>query len=161
GATIHGVEPRPVSVPSVSVKAVDTSGAGAVHVGASLAGLARGLGWANAVLLGNRAAAYAVSRPGPAAAPTDDHLQEFGASRWRGRSCPFCWSDSYPWRVSEGRRRRWSSAAPHTACREERFRRPCPTFCSSVGRRSSSPWPRSPRRPCSVASAGAAATQPR
>ncbi|TMF78487.1 MAG: sugar kinase [Chloroflexi bacterium] len=82
GATIHGVESRPVSVPSVSVKAVDTSGAGDVHVGASLAGLARGLGWANAVLLGNRAAAYAVSRPGPAAGPTDDQLQEFGASRW-------------------------------------------------------------------------------
>ena len=38
--------------------------------------------WPDAVRLANRAAAYAVSRPGPAAGPTDEELREFGATRW-------------------------------------------------------------------------------
>jgi len=82
GAAIHRAGSRPLTVPSVPVKAVDTSGAGDVHVGANLAGLARGMTWPDAVRLANRAAAYAVSRPGPAAGPTDEELREFGATRW-------------------------------------------------------------------------------
>ncbi|HEV2030315.1 MAG TPA: PfkB family carbohydrate kinase, partial [Candidatus Dormibacteraeota bacterium] len=82
GATIHAPGSEPLSIPSITVQAVDTSGAGDVHVGANLAGLARGLSWPDAVLLANRAAAYAVSRPGPAAGPTDEQLEVFRAGRW-------------------------------------------------------------------------------
>jgi sugar/nucleoside kinase (ribokinase family) len=83
GATIHRAGSQPESVPAVKLeRPVDTSGAGDVHVGANLAGLARGLGWPDAVLLANRAAAYAVSRPGPASGPTDAELRDFGAERW-------------------------------------------------------------------------------
>lgn len=82
GATIHTPGAEPVSVPSINVQAVDSSGAGDVHVGASLAGLARSMSWPEAVLFANRAAAYAVSRPGPAAGPTDKQLEDFGAGRW-------------------------------------------------------------------------------
>lgn len=82
GATIHAAGAKPMSIPSVKVHAVDTSGAGDVHVGANLAALARGMSWPDAVLFANRAAAYAVSRPGPAAGPTDGQLAEFGAGRW-------------------------------------------------------------------------------
>jgi sugar/nucleoside kinase (ribokinase family) len=82
GATIHTAGSDPLSIPSVTVQAVDTSGAGDVHVGATLAGLARGMSWSDAVLFANRAAAYAVSRPGPAAGPTDRQLEEFGTGRW-------------------------------------------------------------------------------
>ena len=82
GATIHGPGSAPVTIPSIKVKAVDTSGAGDVHVGASLAGLARGMSLPEAVLFANRAAAYAVSRPGPAAGPTVKQLEEFGRGRW-------------------------------------------------------------------------------
>jgi sugar/nucleoside kinase (ribokinase family) len=77
GATLHAPGCAPVTVPSVKVVAVDTSGAGDVHVGANLAGLARGMSWPDAVLFANRAAAYAVSRPGPAAGPTDEQLEDF------------------------------------------------------------------------------------
>ena len=82
GATIHAPGSERVSIPSIKVEAVDTSGAGDVHVGANLAGLARGMSWPEAVLFANRAAAYAVSRPGPAAGPTDKQLEDFGAGRW-------------------------------------------------------------------------------
>ncbi len=82
GATIHTAGSQPAAIPSVAVQAVDTSGAGDVHVGANLAGLARGLAWPEAVLFANRAAAYAVSRHGPAAGPTDRELTAFGAGRW-------------------------------------------------------------------------------
>ena len=82
GATIHAARSEPVRIAAVRVEAIDTSGAGDVHVGATLAGLARGMGWPDAVLFANRASAYAVSRPGPAAGPTDKQLEEFGAGRW-------------------------------------------------------------------------------
>ena len=83
GATIHRAGAKPESIAAVPVPdPVDTSGAGDVHVGAMLAGLARGLDWSEAVLLANRAAAYAVSRRGPAAGPTDAQLQDFSAGRW-------------------------------------------------------------------------------
>ncbi|MHB8611944.1 MAG: PfkB family carbohydrate kinase [Candidatus Dormibacteraceae bacterium] len=82
GVTVLTGDQEPFTVPSVKVLAVDTSGAGDVHVGATIAAIARGLGWRDAVLVANRAAAYAVSRPGPAAGPTVEQLVEFGAGRW-------------------------------------------------------------------------------
>ena len=82
GATIYATGSTPLTIPPTRVPAVDTSGGGDVHVGANLAGLARGLSWPEAVLLANRAAAYAVSRPGPAAGPTESQLEDFGAGRW-------------------------------------------------------------------------------
>lgn len=82
GATIHTAGSSPVTIPSVAVPAVDSSGAGDVHVGANLAALARGMTWPDAVLFANRAAAYAVSRRGPAAGPTDQQMEAFGAGRW-------------------------------------------------------------------------------
>ena len=82
GAAIHTASGESVLIPAVTTRAVDTSGAGDVHVGAALAGLARGLAWPAAILLANRAAAYAVSRPGPAAGPSDAQLEVFGAGRW-------------------------------------------------------------------------------
>jgi ribokinase len=82
GATINMATSEAISVPTLEVKAVDTSGAGDVHVGANLAGLAQGMSWPEAVLLANRAAAYAVSRPGPAAGPSREQLEEFSAGRW-------------------------------------------------------------------------------
>lgn len=83
GATIHRRGESPVHVEAVRLDSVaDTSGAGDVHVGASLAGLARGLSWPDAVLLANRASAYAVFRSGPASGPTSAELESFGAGRW-------------------------------------------------------------------------------
>ncbi len=81
GAVIHQRGQDPQAIESAKVDVVDTSGAGDVHVGANLAGLARGLSWPEAVLLANRAAAYAVSRRGPAAGPTNEELRVFGAGR--------------------------------------------------------------------------------
>ena len=83
GATIHRAGKTPELIPAAPVAAVvDTSGAGDVHVGAMVAGLARGLDLSGAVLLANRAAGYAVSRRGPAAGPTDAQLDVFSAGRW-------------------------------------------------------------------------------
>jgi len=81
GATIHSRGSAPVEVPAIRVAAVDTSGAGDVHVGACLAGLARGMSWPHALLFANQAAAYAVSRPGPAAGPTTAQLEAFVSDR--------------------------------------------------------------------------------
>jgi len=83
GATIHRRGEPDVHVDAVAVDSVaDTSGAGDVHVGATLAALAMGLSWPDAVLLANRAAAYSVSRAGPASGPTAAELDNFGADRW-------------------------------------------------------------------------------
>jgi ribokinase len=59
-----------VRVAGYPATAVDTNGAGDVHVGAMIAGLADGLDWADAVDLANRAAAVAVTRRGGASGPT-------------------------------------------------------------------------------------------
>jgi sugar/nucleoside kinase (ribokinase family) len=82
GATLEVPGGGRQTIPAVATLVVDSTGAGDVHVGATLAGLARGLDLAEAVLLANRAAAYAVSRWGAAAGPTQDQLDEFGAERW-------------------------------------------------------------------------------
>lgn len=83
GAMLYRPGQAPAHIEAVRLASVvDTSGAGDVHVGANLAGLAMGMSWPEAVLLANRAAAYAVSRPGPASGPTTAELESFGAGRW-------------------------------------------------------------------------------
>ncbi|HEX4441990.1 MAG TPA: PfkB family carbohydrate kinase [Galbitalea sp.] len=66
-----------VEVPGFPVDAVDTNGAGDAHVGAFAAALAAGLPPADAARRANAAAAIAVSRFGPATAPTLDEVLAF------------------------------------------------------------------------------------
>jgi sugar/nucleoside kinase (ribokinase family) len=61
---------RIVQVPAPAVTAVDTTGAGDAHAGAFLAALADGLPAEAAARRANAAAALAVTRRGPATAPT-------------------------------------------------------------------------------------------
>ncbi|HEX6444683.1 MAG TPA: PfkB family carbohydrate kinase, partial [Streptosporangiales bacterium] len=63
-------------IPAPRVDAVDTNGAGDVHVGAFLAALSRGLDPVAACRRANAAAAYAVARYGPATAPTLAELDD-------------------------------------------------------------------------------------
>ena len=65
---------RIVHVPAPAVTAVDTTGAGDAHAGAFLAALAGGLSAEAAARRANAAAALAVTRPGPATAPTRAEL---------------------------------------------------------------------------------------
>lgn len=65
-----GAGPEIVRVPAPAVTAVDTAGAGDAHAGVFLAALAEGLDAEAAVRRANAAAALAVTRPGPATAPT-------------------------------------------------------------------------------------------
>jgi sugar/nucleoside kinase (ribokinase family) len=74
-------EDRAVHVPAVPVEAVDPNGAGDAHVGAFLAGLADGRSPAQAAARANAAAAYAVTRRGPATAPTAGQLDAFLVGR--------------------------------------------------------------------------------
>jgi sugar/nucleoside kinase (ribokinase family) len=64
----------PVHVPAPTVNAVDSTGAGDAHSGVFLAALAGGLSPLDAVARANAAAAFAVTRPGPATAPTRPQL---------------------------------------------------------------------------------------
>jgi ribokinase len=57
-------------IPGVAVTTVDTNGAGDAHCGVLAAELLRGLELPAAVVRANAAAALAVTRPGPATAPT-------------------------------------------------------------------------------------------
>ncbi|PZF68988.1 sugar kinase [Curtobacterium sp. MCPF17_047] len=61
---------EPVLVPGFPVVAVDTNGAGDAHDGVLAAALGRGAGLQDAVRRANAAAALAVTRTGPATAPT-------------------------------------------------------------------------------------------
>jgi sugar/nucleoside kinase (ribokinase family) len=70
----------PVHVPAPEVTAVDSTGAGDAHSGTFLAALAEGLKPLDAAARANAAAALAVTRPGPATAPTRAQLD-----RWLGR----------------------------------------------------------------------------
>jgi sugar/nucleoside kinase (ribokinase family) len=63
-----------VHVRAPRVTAVDTTGAGDAHSGAFLAALADGLAPLGAAARANAAAAFAVTRPGPATAPTRAQL---------------------------------------------------------------------------------------
>jgi sugar/nucleoside kinase (ribokinase family) len=57
-----------------AVTAVDSTGAGDAHSGAFLAALADGLPPLDAAARANAAAAFAVTRPGPATSPTRAEL---------------------------------------------------------------------------------------
>ncbi|MEV4753670.1 PfkB family carbohydrate kinase [Micromonospora sp. NPDC049559] len=70
GAVLVEAGAPPVVVPAFPVTVVDTNGAGDAHVGAFVAALARGLEPVAAVRRANAAAALAVTRRGPATAPT-------------------------------------------------------------------------------------------
>ncbi|MEW2549765.1 PfkB family carbohydrate kinase [Streptomyces sp. NPDC047002] len=67
----------PVHVPGFPVTAVDSNGAGDAHVGAFLTLLGEGAPPERAVRAANAAAAYAVTRRGPATAPTRAELTAF------------------------------------------------------------------------------------
>lgn len=59
-----------VHVPAPAVEVVDTTGAGDAHAGVFIASLADGLGLAEAAARANAAAAFSVTRQGPATSPT-------------------------------------------------------------------------------------------
>ena len=63
-----------VLVPGIEVVAVDTNGAGDAHAGYVCAELSRGVALVEAVRRGNAAAAIAITRRGPATAPTSDEI---------------------------------------------------------------------------------------
>ena len=65
-----------VHVPGFAVEAIDTNGAGDAHTGAFLAGLAAGEAPTAAALRANACAALAVTRRGPATAPTAAEVQQ-------------------------------------------------------------------------------------
>jgi sugar/nucleoside kinase (ribokinase family) len=68
-------------IPAPTVDPVDTTGAGDAHSGVFLAALADGLAPADAAHRANAAAALAVTRPGPATAPTRERLDAWLAHR--------------------------------------------------------------------------------
>ena len=70
GCDVHSRDGSPEHVGSPTVVAVDTNGAGDVHVGAFLAALGRGEDAVRAARSANEAAAVSVTRLGPATAPT-------------------------------------------------------------------------------------------
>jgi sugar/nucleoside kinase (ribokinase family) len=72
---VRGLEP--VAVPGFRVTAVDLNGAGDAHTGVFLAALAAGEEPAEAARRANAAAALAVTRRGPATAPTKAELETF------------------------------------------------------------------------------------
>ena len=68
-------------IPAPAVAAVDTTGAGDTHAGVFIAGLADGLSPARAAARANAAAAFSVTRPGPATSPTRAALDAWLAGR--------------------------------------------------------------------------------
>jgi sugar/nucleoside kinase (ribokinase family) len=64
-------------VPGFPVTAIDTNGAGDAHTGTFIAALARGADHIEAARVANGAAAYSVTLPGPATAPTIAELARF------------------------------------------------------------------------------------
>jgi sugar/nucleoside kinase (ribokinase family) len=70
----------PLRLPGVPVTAVDTTGAGDAHTGAFIAALMSGETGPTAARRANAAAAYAVTVPGPATAPTGAELAQFLAA---------------------------------------------------------------------------------
>jgi len=87
GAVVAAYDDEPVIVPALTVDVVDLNGAGDAHVGSLIASLATdgdGFRPAAAVHRANGAAALAVTRRGPATAPTREQLDMFMASTGRG-----------------------------------------------------------------------------
>ncbi|WP_420369921.1 PfkB family carbohydrate kinase [Curtobacterium sp. L1-20] len=77
GCWVVGPGTAPVLVPGFAVKAVDSNGAGDAHGGVLVAALSRGEDLLAAVRRANAAAALAVTRPGPATAPTRAETDAF------------------------------------------------------------------------------------
>ena len=78
GARLHGAGVEPVTLPAPPVAAIDTVGAGDALNGALAAGLAAGLGLADAARRAVAAAALAVMRPGAREGmPTGPELEQF------------------------------------------------------------------------------------
>ena len=76
GCTASGGElgAETLVVPAPVVQAVDTTGAGDIHTGVLMAGLLQGRSLLEAARRANVAAAFSVTVPGPAAAPTRSEL---------------------------------------------------------------------------------------
>ncbi|HLR83768.1 MAG TPA: PfkB family carbohydrate kinase, partial [Nocardioidaceae bacterium] len=74
GCWVAAVDDDPVLVPADDVVAVDTNGAGDAHTGYLCAELSRGVALTDAVRRGNAAAAIAITRRGPATAPTNAEI---------------------------------------------------------------------------------------
>ena len=68
---------RVVRVPGFAVESIDSNGAGDAHAGVFLAALASGQDAASAARRANAAAAIAVTRRGPATAPSAAQIDEF------------------------------------------------------------------------------------
>ena len=68
---------KAATVPGFSVNAVDTNGAGDAHLGAFVAAVAAGCAPVSAARRANAVAAIAVTRPGPAASPTQVEVDDF------------------------------------------------------------------------------------
>jgi sugar/nucleoside kinase (ribokinase family) len=70
-----------MQIPAPAVEVVDTTGAGDAHAGVFIASLADGLSPAQAAARANAAAAFSVTRPGPATSPTRVALDAWIAGR--------------------------------------------------------------------------------
>jgi sugar/nucleoside kinase (ribokinase family) len=68
---------NPVAVPGFQVTELDSNGAGDTHTGAFIAALATGADARQAARRANAAAAFSVTRRGPATAPTASELAQF------------------------------------------------------------------------------------
>jgi sugar/nucleoside kinase (ribokinase family) len=80
GCVILAPGAEPVHVPGFAVEVLDSNGAGDAHVGAFLAALAAGQHPLAAVRRANACAALAVTRSGPATAPTAAEVDALLAS---------------------------------------------------------------------------------
>jgi sugar/nucleoside kinase (ribokinase family) len=76
GGCVVATAEEAVTVPGFPVEVVDTNGAGDAHAGAFMAGLAAGLPAVGSAKRANAAAAIAVTRRGPATAPTIEEVQK-------------------------------------------------------------------------------------
>lgn len=77
GAHLCSTTFSPDSIPTPSVAAIDSTGAGDTHTGVLVASLACGLDPVAAVRRANAAAALSVTRRGPATAPNREELDRF------------------------------------------------------------------------------------
>jgi sugar/nucleoside kinase (ribokinase family) len=77
GCIIGYFPTAPRVIPGFPVTAVDSNGAGDAHTGVFIAALARGMDAETAAREANAAAAIAVTRPGPATAPTANEVARF------------------------------------------------------------------------------------
>ncbi|GAA3438923.1 PfkB family carbohydrate kinase [Kutzneria kofuensis] len=76
GGCVLATADEVITVPGFPVEVVDTNGAGDAHTGAFMAALAAGLPPAKAARRANAAAAIAVTRRGPASAPTIEEVHK-------------------------------------------------------------------------------------